>query len=86
MKNKSNNTTDFLLFPSRRALQIQHRFCPSSALPGPCSPDDELHFATPSCLDEDGNQLRVSGTEYPMGTDCSGEEIVVWVIGTEHLL
>lgn len=52
----------------------------------PCSPNYELHFATLSCLDEDGNQLRVSGTKYSMGTNSSSEEIVAWVICTEHFL
>jgi len=50
------------------------------------SPNYELHFATLSCLDEDGNKVRVSRTKYSMGTNSSSEEIVAWVIRTKHFL
>lgn len=52
----------------------------------PCSPDYELHFATLSCLDEDGNELRVSRTKYPVGANSKSEEIVLRVIRTQYFL
>lgn len=51
-----------------------------------CSPNYELHFATLSCLDEDGNQLRVSRAKYSMWANSSSEEVAVWVICTQHFL
>lgn len=86
MKNKRTNTTDFLFSLPKELCRSSMDFGPALKCLGLFSPNDELHFATASCLDEDGNQLRVPGTKDSMGTDCSGEEIVLWVVCTQHLL